>query len=337
MRLQEPEYPVLIAEIGGNHEGDFDYAQRLVRLACETPADMIKLQVYTGDTLVSELEDPNRNRHFKRFELSRDQHETLISLIRNAGKQYLCSVWDPSALVWIDPHVTMYKVGSGDLTAYPMLRRLAATSKPILLSTGLSTLQEIQDTVQYLRNLNPFYEQSEAITLLQCTSMYPIADTDAHLHVMDLFKTTIPGVRIGYSDHTIGHRALQIAALRGAQVLEFHFTDRREGQTFRDHAVSLLPEEVFQLHAAIRSDAAFLGVAQKQPLSIEIEHDHVTSFRRAVYPSRDIRSGELLGDHNLTVLRPNRGIDARDYDRLIGKTAKTDLIRHQALHWDMIV
>jgi len=337
MHPHEPEYPVLIAEIGGNHEGDFDYAERLVKLACQTPADMIKFQVYSGDTLVSEVEDPDRNRHFKRFELRRDQHETLIAMIHNAGKQYLCSVWDPAALDWVDPHVSMYKVGSGDLTAYPMLRKLAATSKPILLSTGLATLQEVQDSVEYLRNLNSFYERSEAITLLQCTSMYPIADTDAHLRVMDLLKTTFPGVNVGYSDHTIGIRALQVAALRGAHVLEFHFTDRREGQTFRDHAVSLLPEEVYQLHESIRSDLAFLGVAQKQPLQIEIENDHVISFRRAVYPSRDIQSGELLGDHNLTVLRPNRGIDAREYDQLMGRTAKIDLVRHQALEWDMIL
>jgi N,N'-diacetyllegionaminate synthase len=337
MHSQEPEYPVLIAEIGGNHEGDFDYAKRLVSLACETPADMIKLQVYTGDTLVSELEDPARNRHFKRFELNRDEHESLISMIHDAGKQYLCSVWDPAALDWIDPHVSMYKVGSGDLTAYPMLRKLAATSKPILLSTGLATLQEVKDAVNYLRNLNSFYEQSESVTLLQCTSMYPIADTDAHLSVMDLLKTTFPEIRVGYSDHTIGNRALQIAALRGAQVLEFHFTDRREGQTFRDHAVSLLPGEVSELHASIRSDLAFLGLAKKQPLPIEIENDHVTSFRRAVYPSRDIHAGELFGDHNLTVLRPNRGIDAREYDQLIGRTAKIDLNRHQALDWDMIL
>jgi len=337
MNPQDPEYPVLIAEIGGNHEGDFDYAQRLVSLACETPADVIKLQVYTGDTLVSEHEDPTRNRHFKRFELSRDQHESLISMIHDAGKQYLCSVWDPAALDWIDPHVSMYKVGSGDLTAYPMLRRLAATSKPILLSTGLATLQEVQDAVDYLRNVSAFYQQPDSLALLQCTSMYPIADTDAHLRVMDLLKTTFPGVKVGYSDHTMGTRALQIAALRGAQVLEFHVTDRREGQTFRDHAVSLIPEEVFELKEAIQKDFQFLGTAQKHPLPIEIENDHVTSFRRAVYPSRDIQAGELFGDHNLTVLRPNRGIDAREYDQLIGRTAKIDLNRHQALDWDMIL
>jgi N-acetylneuraminate synthase/N,N'-diacetyllegionaminate synthase len=322
----------MIAEIGGNHEGDFEYAQRLVSLAVNTPVDFIKFQLYTGDTLVSEIEDPNRNRHFKNFELTRADHEELIRLVVDGGKRYLCSVWDLDLIDWVDPYVDTYKVGSGDLTAYPILKRLAATAKPIMLSTGLSTMDEVADAVAYLRSLGEVYKSADHLTILQCTTMYPIADKDAHIGVMQSFRESFK-TRVGYSDHTVGSRALRVAALLGADVLEFHFTDSREGKAFRDHAVSLTPDEVCELADEISKDLATVGSAEKKPLPVELDAHHIHSFRRAVYPSRDIREGEMLGDHNLTVLRPNTGIDAREYDRLVGRVALRDLRRHEAINW----
>jgi len=327
--------PTLIAEIGGNHEGNFEYARYLVDLAVNTPVDYVKFQIYFGDSLVSSFEAPDRNQHFKRFELSRDQHECLIQLVKQAGKKYLCSVWDLESIEWIEPHVDQFKVGSGDLTAYPILFQIAKTSKPILLSTGLSKLEEIRDAVHYLRSTNPIYKQKDYLTLLQCTSMYPIGEEDAHLRVMQNFKSEFQ-TRVGYSDHTVGTRALQLAAVLGADVLEFHFTDTRLQKTFRDHAVSLTPDEVHQLVKDIERDMLFMGDATKVPLPVEIEAGHVQSFRRAVYPSRDIESGEILGLHNLTFLRPNKGIDARSFDMLIGKTAAEFLPKHKALNWESI-
>ena len=146
--------PLFIAEIGGNHEGDFQYAKRLTELAIESGADAIKFQIYTGDTLVSSHESPDRNRHFKKFELSQQQHIALAEMVRNAGRMYVASVWDVSAMDWIDPYLSFYKIGSGDLTAYPILKATAKKKKPILISTGLATEKEVIGTVNYLQNLD---------------------------------------------------------------------------------------------------------------------------------------------------------------------------------------
>ena len=112
--------PLLIAEIGGNHEGDFEYARKLTELAIESKADFVKFQIYTGDTLVSKVEGAQRNKHFKKFELTPEQHIALAEMCRQNNVGYMASVWDPEAIDWIDEYISIYKIGSGDLTAYPV-------------------------------------------------------------------------------------------------------------------------------------------------------------------------------------------------------------------------
>lgn len=327
--------PLLIAEIGGNHEGDFEYAKRLAQLAIDTNVDYVKFQIYTGDTLVSTLESPDRNKHFKKFELTRDQHIYLAEMVKEAGILYTSSVWDIDAMEWLDKYITLYKIGSGDLNAYPVLKATAEKGKPMIVSTGLATEQEVLDTVAYLQSVNPVYKSPDMLAVLQCTSMYPIPAADANLNVMGRLREKT-GLTIGYSDHTEGSKALMYATAMGAEVLEFHFTDNREGKVFRDHKVSLTPDEIRELIAEIGLIRQLQGDAEKKPVAIEIDNGHVASFRRAVYPSRDIKAGEVLTADNLTVLRPNHGIDARDFDKLLGKQIKVDVQAHQKLDWDMI-
>lgn len=322
--------PLLIAEIGGNHEGDFEYAKRLAKLAIDSDVDYVKFQVYTGDTLVSSLESPDRNKHFKKFELSPQQHIYLAEMILEAGIKYTSSVWDLEAMKWLDKYISVYKIGSGDLTAYPVLKKTAQLGKPMIVSTGLAKEQEVLETVQYIQSVNSIYTSSDMLALLQCTSMYPIAAGDAHLNVMHRLRE-LTGLTIGYSDHTEGSKALYYATAMGAQVLEFHFTDSREGKVFRDHKVSLTPAEIRDLIEEIKLIKTLQGNAEKQPVAVELENKHEVSFRRAVYPSRDIVAGEELTEENLTVLRPNHGVDSRMFESLIGKRAKTSLKRHQKL------
>ena len=177
--------PLLIAEIGGNHEGDFDAALRMADLAIGSGADVVKFQIYTGDTLVSPVESPDRHRHFQRFELAPEQHIALARHCRAAGRDYNASVWDLDALDWLDPYLTFYKIGSGDLTAYPLLEGFARRGKPILLSTGLSDLEEVADAVRLIRRVNPAYASPGMLALLQCTSMYPTSPDEVNLLAMD--------------------------------------------------------------------------------------------------------------------------------------------------------
>ena len=326
--------PLLIAEIGGNHEGDFEYAKELCRLAISTDVDMVKFQIYTGDSLVSREESPTRNQHFKKFELSREQHIELAEMVQAAGLMYTASVWDLSAMDWIDPYIPVYKIGSGDLTAYPVLRETAALGKPMIISTGLATEKEVVESVEFIQTCNAQYRKPEMLAVLQCTSMYPIQPGDAHLSVMDRYRE-LTSLTIGYSDHTEGSKALQYAVAMGAEVLEFHFTDTREGKSFRDHKVSLTPGEVKELISEIKLIGELKGDPEKRPTQIELDNGHEVSFRRAVYPLRAISAGTVITPDMLTVLRPNHGIDARMYDQVIGKRLKVDVRAHQKLEWDL--
>lgn len=315
--------PLLIAEIGGNHEGDFEAALRLTDLAIESGADVVKFQVYTGDTLVSPVEAPDRHAHFRRFELTPEQHLTLARRVLDAGLRYNASVWDPAALDWLDPVLDFYKVGSGDLTAWPVLAALARRGKPLLLSTGLATLEEVVQTIDFLCGVNPAYREPAQLALLQCTSMYPTDETEVNLRAMDTLRE-VTGRLVGYSDHTRDGLALRVARARGAEILEFHFTDSRAGRAFRDHAISLTPDEVRALVEDLRRIDALLGSAVKAPTAGEWASGHRTSFRRAVYARRALAAGEVLRAEDLVVLRPNHGLDARSFDAVIGRRVRRD-------------
>lgn len=313
--------PLLIAEIGGNHEGDFAYAQELTRLALATGVDCVKFQIYRGDTLVNAAESPDRNAHFKRFELAPEQHVALARQCEEGGAQYLASVWDVEALDWIDPHLRMYKIGSGDLTAWPLLREFARRGKPIILSTGLATLDEVLQSVAFLQSVDARYREPEMLCLLQCTSMYPIEEAEANLRVMEQLEAAT-GLSVGYSDHTEGQLALRAAAAMGARVLEFHFTDRREGRSFRDHKVSLTPEELVALKSDLSRIRALRGARAKRPQASEVSQGHLASFRRAAYAGRELAAGEAVAAADLRLLRPNHGLDARDADGIVGRRAR---------------
>lgn len=315
---------LLIAEIGGNHEGNFDYARKLTLLACESGADVVKFQVYTGETLVSHVEDPDRVKHFNRFALTMTQYVELAQLCEKHGARFNASVWDVNAIEPLDEHLDFYKIGSGDLTAYPILKKVAAKEKPIILSTGLSTMDEVEATVKYLIACNSVYRDPCMLAVLQCTSMYPIPDNEANVGVMREIKQKL-GCSVGYSDHTVGSTALEIAAANGAQVLEFHFTDSREGKTFRDHKVSLTPDEVIALSDKIVKIRAILGSGTKKPTASEVSNDHIRTFRRSVYLARDMGAGEVISENDLVFLRPNNGIDSRCYESILGKTLLRDV------------
>ena len=327
---------LLIAEIGGNHEGDFEYAKKLAKLAIESDVDYVKFQIYTGDTLVSKMESPDRNNHFKKFELSKEHHIYLAEMVKEAGILYTSSVWNIDAMKWLDKYISLYKIGSGDLTAYPILKKTAEKGKPIIISTGLASESDVLNTIQYIQSVNSDYKSKDMLAVLQCTSMYPIPPEDAHLSVIHRLKD-LTGLTIGYSDHTEGSKALYYSIAMGAEVLEFHFTDNREGKQFRDHKVSLTPSEIVELIQEMHLIYKLQGSNVKKPLKIETDNGHDVSFRRAVYPSKNIKAGEVFTIENLTVLRPNHGIDAREYYSLLGKKTSVDLAEHQKIDKNNIV
>ncbi len=324
----------LIAEIGGNHQGSFEKAKNICDLAIKSGADCVKFQLYTAENLVNKKVDAERHKHFKNFELNREEHLFLAQKCKEAGVDYTASVWDMEMFEWIEPYMKFIKVGSGDLTSYNFLKLFARTNKPIVLSSGLSFKKEVFEAINYIRKCNPNYYEYGMLSILQCTSMYPIGDSDANLAtIKELAK--IENIIPGYSDHTVGLEALVHSISFGAKVLEFHFTDNKNNKSFRDHQVSLELNDVIRLRKDCNKLISMIGNPQKMPLKIEIDNGHRISFRRAIFPSRDIKAGEILTEDNIHCLRPNKGICASKYNLLIGKKAKTNLIKDQQLEWDM--
>lgn len=326
--------PLLIAEIGGNHEGDFNYAKRLVSLACETEVDVIKLQVYYPDTLVNKLVDSVRYNHFKKFILTKAQHIELAEICLKNNKKYLASVWDIDAYTWIDKYSDFYKIGSGDLTALPLINEIIKKKKPIVLSTGLSTFEEIEEIVKYIISKNKLYDDPNMLAVLQCTSMYPIPENEANLNAMDLFIEKL-NVSVGYSDHTEDIEALLLSVAKGANILEFHFTDNKKNTTFRDHKVSLDSKDINILIKRISRLNTIMGNKTKAPTKSEISNGHVKSFRRGVFLNKDLKKGSLIKSEDLICLRPNLGIDSRDFYKIINKTLNTDVSKLQVLNFNL--
>lgn len=318
-----------IAEVGGNHEGDFEYAKELVFQACQTAVDSVKLQVYTPSLLVNRNVDRNRYEHFKKFALKKDQYVELFEMISGCGKRVSASVWSLEELCQFEKYLDFIKIGSGDLTDALMLDAVKKTEKPVVLSTGLSNLEEISWALMRL-GVNG---KENKVGLLQCTSMYPIPDIDSNLNVIQVFKEKF-GVIVGYSDHTIGLKALELSVAAGARIQEFHFTNDREGKTFRDHLVSLTPIEVDELIERNVLSMTLLGSADKVPAISEDVSGHTKSFRKALYPVRDLKKYETVLTTDLVALRPLKGISAKDVDQLVGRRLNCDLEALQPLSFD---
>jgi len=324
----------LIAEIGGNHQGSFEKAIEICDLAIKSGSNCIKFQLYTAENLVNKEVDFDRYKHFKKFELKKDEHIFLAKKIIEAGLDYTASVWDLKMFKWIEPYMKFIKVGSGDLTAFNFLREFSKTNKPIVISTGLSFLKEVEEAISFIRNCNPIYDNYGMLSVIQCTSMYPINDSEANLLVireLSKIKNIIPG----YSDHTLGLDALVHSISFGAKVLEFHFTDDKNNKTFRDHQVSLEINDVKELKIKCKKLISMIGGKLKIPLKIEIDNGHTISFRRGIFPSRDIKKGEEITNKNIHCLRPNKGICSSKFNLLIGKRSKENLYKNQELEWDM--
>ena len=308
----------MIAEIGANHEGNFSSAKKLVKLAIKANVDVIKFQLYTGEGIVNKKISEDRYKHFKKFELTKSQHIYLAKLVKDSGIKYSASVWDIKMIEWIDKFMDFYKIGSGDLTAYPVLDEIAKRRKPILLSTGLSNLKEIKNTINYLKKIDKFYQNRNNLALLQCTSSYPCYEKELNLNTINFLKKKT-SLSVGFSDHSEGQLAILAAYLLGSEIMEFHFTDTRQGRKFRDHKVSLTYKEVLTLNEQIKRVNVMKGEKIKKMTKSEKLSKNLTSFRRGIFPARNIKAGETIKRNDLICLRPNVGLDARNIKKILNK------------------
>ena len=307
---------LFIAEIGGNHEGNFNYAKKLVKDAISTGVQVVKLQTYRADKLTNKIEAPDRFKHFKGFELTLSQHKYLAEMCIENKVLYSSSIWDEEALKKLDKYLKFYKIGSGDLTAFPLLEKFIKKNKPIILSTGLSNFREIKKSVNFIKS-NKFFKKKGNLALLQCTSCYPTLDHEVNLSSIKRLKTICPIV--GYSHHNKGDLAIKTAISMGANIIEFHFTNSRKGKSFRDHKISLTKNETIKLIQDAKRIKNFLKKDVKKPTKGEINSMHIISFRRGLFYKKNLKKGHKINKNDLEVLRPNVGFDPRNFQKILGK------------------
>lgn len=327
--------PFIIAEIGGNHEGQMSYACRLLDDAVAAGADAVKFQTYAPDRIVSRVEAPERHRHFGRFALKPGEYVELARLCHASGVSFMSSLWDMESFRLLDPWINLHKVGSGDLTNYRLLKPLAETGKPLCLATAMADLDEVRGAVDFIRSVNPDLVASGNLCLMHCVAMYGDSrDEFANLQSIRVLQDEFaPEIAIGYSDHTMGGVACMVAVGMGAVVIETHFTDDNSRE-FRDHHFAHTRESLAELVDFCRRREVMMGDHTKQPVAGVETPERIREFRRAVYFRSDVRAGDVATEDNLTTLRPCHGISATDYFRVLGRRLRRDKPAFVALSWD---
>lgn len=322
------ERVLVIAEAGVNHNGSLDLALRLVRAAAEAGADAVKFQSFHADALATpdavkaayQLADgvpgESQTEMLRRLELPAGGAERLAEECAEAGVEFLSSPFDlESADALAALGMGRFKVASGEITNLPLLERIASFGRPVLLSTGMADLGEIEDALRVLLGAGLAREQ---VTVLQCTTHYPIEPADANLRAMvtirDAFK-----VAVGYSDHTRGVDVPLGAVALGASVLEKHLTLDRS-LPGPDHAASLEPVELALMVRGIRAVESSLGDGVKAPLPIEA--DILPIARKSIVAARDIAEGEVLTADALTTKRPGTGLSPMRWYDVVGSPAR---------------
>ena len=321
---------LIIAEAGVNHNGDLTLARGLIDAAAEAGADLIKFQTFKADRLAtaaavkaayqtrSSADHETQHAMLRRLELTRDVHEALIAHCKNRGIGFFSSGFDPESVELLaELGADRFKIPSGEITNLPYLRRVGSYGKPVILSSGMATLEEIEWALEVLETAGTPLDR---ITVLHCNTEYPTPMADVNLRAMRTIAEAF-GVAVGYSDHTLGIEVAIAAVALGACVIEKHFTLDRT-LPGPDHKASLEPREFGAMVLAIRNIEKALGDGVKRPTASEAKN--VSVARKSLVAAQPIRAGEIFSTANLTVKRPGTGVSPARWDEVIGRRAPRD-------------
>lgn len=324
----------IIAEAGVNHNGSFETACKLVDAAKAAGVDCIKFQTFKSENLVShnaQKADYQKNTTgegsqidmLKKLELSYNEFLSLKKYCDKAGICFLSTPFDFESIDFLNRiDMPFWKIPSGEITNYPYLAALAKTGKPVVMSTGMCTIDDIDAAIKVLLG-----NGAKDIRLLHCNTEYPTPFEDVNLNAMQTIKNRF-GCEVGYSDHTKGIEVPIAAVAMGATIIEKHFTlDRNmEGP---DHKASLEPQELCAMVSAIRNVEKALGTGIKEPS--ESEKKNIVIARKSIIAARDIKQGELFTEENLTVKRPGSGISPMRWNEVLGNRAKRDFVEDELI------
>lgn len=335
----------IIAEAGVNHNGSTDMALSLVETAARSGADAVKFQTFSADRLVRpgartaeyqkrETGSDDQYKMLKALELSADAHHAVARRCEELGIEFMSTAFDLESLRFlIDLGIRRLKVPSGEITNEPMLATMGATGLPIILSTGMSDLAEVERAARVLSESRAGAGHGGApgdwLTVLHCTSAYPAAAEDVNLRAMATLADAI-GAPVGYSDHTLGTAVSVAAVALGASLIEKHFTLDRD-LPGPDHKASLLPDELTGMVASIRMIEAALGSAEKRPTEGELLVRDVV--RRSVTLVRPVVAGGVIAAEDVELLRPGNGIPPSEMNAVVGRRLREALPAGHTLLW----
>lgn len=333
--------PFVIAEMSGNHNQSLERALEIVEAAAKTGAHALKIQTYTPDTMTIDLDE-------REFHISDpaslwtgtslyklygeaytpwEWHKPIFDRARELGIMAFSTPFDDTAVDFLESlDVPCYKIASFENTDLPLIRRVAATGKPLIISTGMATVAELDETVSAAREAG-----CNDLVLLKCTSTYPATAANTNIltipHLRELF-----GCEVGLSDHTMGIGVSVASVALGATVIEKHFTLKRADGGV-DSTFSMEPGEMAQL--VVESERAWQALGQVSYGSTEAEKKS-TQFRRSLYVVQDMKAGDLLTKENIRAIRPGLGLPTKYLEHVLGKIVKRDVKRGTALGWDLL-
>lgn len=329
----------IIAEMSANHAGSFERAKEIVHAAKEAGADCIKVQTYTADTLTIDCD----NEYFH-IDNGTWKGDTLYNLYKKAytpwewqedlkkeadkiGIDFLSTPFDNIAVDFLeDIGIEFYKIASFELVDIPLIEYVASKGKPIIMSTGMGTLGEIEEAVNAIKR-----QGNDQIYLLKCSSAYPAISDNMNLNTMVNMKETF-GVPVGLSDHSMGSVGAVTAVAMGASIIEKHFCISREIEN-PDSSFSMEKDEFKKMVEEIRNVEKAKGTIKYGPNDQEIEN---MKFRRSIFVVKDINKDEVFDENNTKIIRPAYGMHPRNYKKVLGKKAKTDLKAGTPLNWNLI-
>lgn len=322
----------VVAEIGVNHEGDPAAASRLLRLAADAGADAVKFQSYTPGRFAS-ASNPQRLAQVGRFAINEGDHRRLAEEAAAQGVAFFSSAITEDMVPLLDALCPALKIASGDLTFEPVIRAAAATGKPVILSTGAGTVDEVDRAVDWVRQEIGDAPLAERLVLMQCVSAYPTPIEQANVRAVP-FLAERYRVPVGYSNHVIGPEACFAAIALGASVVEVHFTDRKSGRDFRDHELSFESDDLAELVRLAPGLRASLGTYGKpmQP----VEEAGRDAMRKGVVAARDLAAGTILQRSDLMFARPATEFAAAELPQLPGRRLRATVALGELIRRDNI-
>ena len=340
-KICNPHYTFIIAEAGVNHNGCLKLARKLIEVAARAGVDAVKFQTFKAEHIaIPEAEKADYQKEctaikesqwqmLKRLELSPDDHKHLKSFCEEKGLIFLSSPFDEESADYLEKlDVPCFKVPSGEITNLPFLAHLARKGRPLIVSTGMATIGEIEQALEIMRETG-----NEHICLLHCTSSYPAPATDCNLRAINTLRQAFQ-LPVGYSDHTEGIAITLAAVALGASVIEKHFTLDKQ-MPGPDHRASLEPEELSQLVKNIRLIEKALGTGRKWPT--REERKIALTVRKSIVTTRDVSAGEIITSAHVALKRPGTGLPPSLLPHVIGRRARLPIPKDTLITWEMLL